>query len=163
MTLQALNFNHRKVIRWAQDFLRSNINISSFYFTESFIFSSFWMFFAPFLFSQYFAVKHKNKKGLLFLLAVIILSVFFSSVFISIFSLGTFYAFYYHTFPFQQTFRYALDEHLYLLLLFYSVPVLIVQFFTKNSKWRDKVSDTQNGRMLLQFATTLVVSYGNIK
>ena len=151
------------VLTLMQDFLRSNINISQFYFTESFMFSSFWMLFAPFLFTQYFAVKHKNKKHLLFQLGVIILPVFFH-LFVFPFLVWVLSAvFYYHTFFFQQTFRYTLSEHLYSLLLFYSIPVLIFQFFMKNSTLKEVVSEPQNGRMTPQFTTTFVVSDGNKK
>lgn len=64
------------VLTWAQDLLRSNINISAFYFTESLMFSTYWLLFAPLLFAQYFAVKYKHKKSVLFQIAIIILPVF---------------------------------------------------------------------------------------
>ena len=43
-----------------QDHLRSNLKNSAFYFSESFLFSSFWWLFAPFLFAQYIVCKQTS-------------------------------------------------------------------------------------------------------
>jgi DNA-binding LytR/AlgR family response regulator len=160
LTLLVLAF---VVMTLTQDFLRSDLKNSAFYFSESFIFSSFWWFFAPLLFTQYFAVKHKNKKRLEFQVAVIILPIFlhlFTFPFL-VFILSK--AFYYHTYSFQQTFEYTLSEHLYLLVLFYSIPVLIFQFFTNRTKPIETVFETQNEMIRLQFISTFIVSDGNKK
>ena len=146
-----------------QDFLRSDLKNSAFYFSESVMFSSFWWLFAPLLFTQYFVVKHKNKKRLEFHVAIIILPIFiqlFAFPFL-VWVLSS--VFYYHTYSFQQTFRYTLSEHLYLLVLIYSIPVSTFQFFSKKSKLAAPVSETQNERTLNQFISTIVVSDGNKK
>jgi len=151
------------VLTLTQDFLRSDLKNSAFYFSESFMFSSFWWLFAPLLFIQYFAVKRKNKKRLEFQVAVI-----FSPIFLHLFAfpflvwvLST--VFYYHTYSFQQTFRYTLSEHLYLLVLIYSIPVLTFQFFSKKAKLVEPVSETQNENILNQFISTILISDGNKK
>lgn len=97
------------VLTLAQDFLRSNLNISPFYFAESFMFSSFWWLFAPCLFTQYFAVKNKNEKRLIFKIAVIILPVFFHLLAFPFLVWVLSSIFYYHAFSFQQTVRYTLS------------------------------------------------------
>jgi hypothetical protein len=151
------------VLTLVQDFLRSGLNNSAFYFSESFMFSSFWWLFAPLLFTQYFAVTHKNKKRLNFQVAVIILPIFFHLLAFPflVWVLST--LFYYHSYSFSQTFRYTLSEHLYLLVLFYSVPVLIFQFFIKKPRSIEKVSETQNESMTTRFIGSLLVTDGNKK
>jgi hypothetical protein len=151
------------VLTLTQDFLRSDLRNSAFYFSESFMFSSFWWLFAPLLFTQYFAVKYKNKKQLAFQVAVIILPIFlhlFAFPFL-VWVLST--VFYYHTYSFQQTFRYTLSEHLYFLVLFYSIPVLTFLFFLKKTKLAETISETLNERIRNQFICTIVVTGGNKK
>ncbi len=95
--------------------------------------------------------------------AVIILPIFlhlFAFPFL-VFVLST--AFHYHTYSFQQTFRYTLSEHLYILVLFYSIPFLVFQFFTKKTNPVETVSETQNESFQNQFISTIVVSDGNKK
>lgn len=151
------------VMTLTQDLLRSDLNNSAFYFSESLMFSSFWWLFAPLLFAQYFVVKRKNQKRLEFQVAVI-----FTPIFLHLFAfpflvwvLST--VFYYHTYSFQQTFRYTLSEHLYLLVLIYSIPVITFQFFSKKAKFVKPVSETQNENILNQFISTILISEGNKK
>lgn len=151
------------VMTLTQDFLRSELKNSAFYFSESFMFSSFWWLFAPLLFTQHFVVKHKSKMRLVFQVAVIILPIFlhlFAYPFI-VWVLST--VFYYHTYPFQQTFRYTLSEHLNQLVLFYSIPVFAFQYYYRKTKLEKTVSDTQNLGATNQFVGTILVSDGNKK
>ncbi len=151
------------VLTLTQDFLRSELKNSAFYFSESFMFSSFWWLFAPFLFTQYFAVKHKTKKWLEFQVALIILPIFLH-LFLFPFLVWVFSTvFYYHTYAFQQTFRYTLSEHLYLLVLIYSIPVLTFQFFSKKAKLVELVAEKQNEHIINQFINSILVSEGNKK
>lgn len=151
------------VLTLTQDFLRSYLKNSAFYFSESFIFSSFWWLFAPLLFTQYFAVRYKNKKRLAFQLALIVIPIFlhlFAFPFL-VWALST--VLYYHTYSFHQTFRYTLSGHLYLLVLFYSIPVLVFQVFSKKTNSAAPDSEIQNKRFVNQFISTIVVSEGNKK
>jgi hypothetical protein len=151
------------VLTLTQDILRSDLKNSAFYFSESFMFSSFWWVFAPLLFTQYFVVKHKNKMRLEFLVAVIILPIFLHLFAFPILVWVLSMIFYYHTYSFQQTFSYTLSEHLYTLVLIYSIPVLTFQLFLKKVKLAALVSETQNKRIFNQFIGTIVVSDGNKK
>lgn len=54
------------ILTLTQDYVRSDLKNSAFYFSESFMFSSFWWLFAPFLFAQYLVIKHKTHKGIVF-------------------------------------------------------------------------------------------------
>lgn len=160
LTLLVLAF---VVLTLTQDFLRSDLKNSAFYFSESFIFSSFWWLFAPLLFTQYFVIKYKNKKGWESQLVIIILPIFlhlFAFPFL-VWVLSS--ALYYHTYSFQQTLKYTLSEHLYLLALFYSIPVLVFKFITKKMNQVETVSKTQGDSFPNQFASTIIVGEGNKK
>jgi hypothetical protein len=142
-----------------QDFLRSGLKNSSFYFSESFLFSSFWWLFAPLLFIQYFVIKH--KKGAYFQIALVIMPIF-----IHLFAFPFLFwmlssVFYYHTFSFPRTFRYTLSEHLYLLVFIYSIPVLAFQFFSKKLNLVEPIS--QNMGISNQFISTILVTDGHKK
>lgn len=155
LTLLALAF---VVLILTQDFLRSGLKNSSFYLSESFLFSSFWWLFAPLLFTQYFVVKHKNKERLYFQIAIMVLPIFihlFAFPFL-VWVLSS--VFYYHTFSFPQTFKYTLSEYLYLLVLMYSIPVLAFQFLSKRV-----VSQTQNKGIPNPFINTILVTDGHKK
>jgi len=151
------------VLTLTQDFLRSELKNSSFYFSESFMFSSFWWLFAPLLFSQYLAVSRKINKHLYFHLTIIILPVIVHLIAFPFLVWLISGIFYYHTFAFQQTFRYTLSEHLYLLAIIYSVPVLVFSFFHKKAILAAPVSGTQNERTSNFYLSNFLVTDGNKK
>ena len=146
-----------------QDFLRSVLKNSAFYFYESFMFSSFWWLFAPLLFIQYLAVTHSNKKRLGFQVAVIILPI---SLHLFTFPLLVWMLssiLYYHTYSLQQTFSYTLSEHVYPLVFIYTIPVLTFLFFSKKAKLATPVTEKQNDPILNRLISTVLVSEGNKK
>lgn len=151
------------ILTLTQDFLRAELKNSSFHISESFMFSSFWWLFAPLLFTQYLVVKYTIKKKSEFLLVVIVLPI---SVHLFAFPLlvnTISRIFYYHTFAFQQTFKYTLSEHFYLLVLLYSIPVLAFQFFIKKTTPAEAIAETQNNAFSNQFTSTIIVSNGYSK
>lgn len=137
-----------------QDFLRAIINDAAFYFSESFMFSSFWWIFAPFILGQYFFVVRTLKKQrlhlLLIILTPIILHLFMFPMLVWVVS----YLFYYHTYFFQQIVNYTLSEHLSMLVLLYSVPVLSYSLFANN-----------NAKKIIpqQFLNSILVAEGHKK
>lgn len=146
-----------------QDILRAKMKNSSFYISESFIFSSFWWLFAPLLFTQYLLVKYKIKNNAEFLLVVIVLPIIihlFSFPFLVWVISGIFY---YHTFSFLQTFKYTLSEHLYLLVLLYTIPVLVFQFVIKKTQYVENIPETKNENNTIQYINTLIVTAVNKK
>jgi len=146
-----------------QDFLRADLNKSAFYFSESLIFSSFWWLFAPLIFAQYSFVIYKKRKELTFQLVVIIIPILLHLFLFPLLVWFLSKVFYYHTYTFQQTFRYTLSEHLYLLTLFYSIPVLFFQFYLKKANPIRNVLEIQTESIINQFISNLVVSEGNKK
>lgn len=105
-----------------QDIVEASINHFSFYFSESFLFSSFWWLFIPFGYAQYKFANSRFKSTLTYALLAIILPVlvhlFAFPLLVQLLS----FLFFDHTFVFMQTWQYTLSEHLYQLVLLYSVP-----------------------------------------
>lgn len=160
LTLLVLAF---VVLTLTQDFLRSNLKNSAFYLSESLLFSSFWWLFAPFLFTQYFFFKNKSEKEFKFQWALIVLPVFLHLLAFPFLVWMLSKVFYYHVYSFQQTFRYTLSEHLYLLVLFYTIPVLTFQYFFKKAELAESASEPENERVVNQFISNILVSDGNKK
>jgi len=146
----------------AQDFLRSGIKSSVFYFSESLMFSSFWWIFAPFLFAQYFIIKYKNSKQLACQLALIVWPILLHLLAFPFLVWALSKAFYYHTYSFQQTFRFTLSEYLYFLVIFYTIPVLFFHYFARKTK-SAIIPEIVEEAILNEFVTTFLVSEGNRK
>lgn len=113
------------IITMVQDYIESGFQKTGFYFSESFMFSSFWWLFVPFLYAQYFLASRQKALPVFFKISIIILPAL-----LHLFAYpGLVWLisklFYYHTFRYTQTFSYSLSEHLYFLLFFYTVPFLL--------------------------------------
>lgn len=132
-------FPHRKAIAFLilavvgtsvlaviQDFLESGLKHFSFYFSESFLFASFWWIFAPLLIAQYFFIKKSKNTVLLVLLVAFptVIHILLYPLLVWILSK----LFYYHIFEMEQTFRYACANFFALTVLIYSLPVALSLF-----------------------------------
>lgn len=128
------------IITMAQDFMEARFRNTSFFFSESFMFSSFWWLFVPFLYAQYYFARMQKANTpflKLSLLAVpAILHLFGYPALVWLISK----LFYYHTFRFQQILQYSLSEHLYTLLFFYTVPCLLLLHFTARKQQAEPVN-----------------------
>lgn len=151
------------VMNLTQDFLRASFKKSAFYFSEAFMFSSFWWLFAPLLFIQYLAFKHTNPKNFVLSLLVVTVPIFLHLFAFPFLVLALSTAFYYHTYSFLQTLKYALTEYLYLIMFFYSIPILSFYYFTNRKKSIESVSKTQGDKIPLQFISSFLVFDGNRK
>lgn len=142
----------------AQDYLRSAFRNQAFYLSEALIFSSFWLIFVPLFYFQFILLKKFRKpypvKLLLILLpALLHLLMYPGLVWI------TSWLFYYHTYAFDQTLKYTLSEHLYLIFLFYFLSFLVYEYFKKRLPAIEKTfKDTPSNSD--KFITSLVVSNG---
>lgn len=143
-----------------QDLLRSCLRNIAFYFSESFMFSTFWWLFAPLLFAQYITVRLKENKHVYFQLIVfvlpIILHLFAFPFLVWVLSV----LFYYHTFALRQTLQYTLSEHLFQLVIMYSVPVLACQYITKKSKPAAKIFISEMSTNANHFMENILVAEG---
>lgn len=123
------------------DLLDSKIQDSSFYLSESFMFSSFWWLFIPLLYAQFSnALSPQTKvKVTLWVLLPIAIHLFAYPALIWLIS-GLFYS---HTFEYLQTFQYGLTAYLFILCAVYSIPFLLYTSF------KTELSGKLNSRMAL--------------
>lgn len=143
-----------------QDLVRSNLKNSAFYFSESFMFSSFWWLFAPFFLAQYFFVKHKNNSNFLLRSAVIILPIILHLFAFPLLVWLLSNTFHYHTFTIQQTFKYTVSEYLYLLIALYTVSFTAFQYLSAKTKKPVVIIEEKDENHSEQFINTILVSEG---
>ncbi len=143
-----------------QDFIEAKIKNTAFYFSESFLFSSFWWLFVPLLFAQYSIVKRRNIWGAPSLLILISLPFLIHVIAFPLLVWIISNSFYYHTYAFQQTFRYTLSEHLFSLAFFYSIPVLTYSFFTKIISQERNVATIKTTQISGQFIDAILITEG---
>ncbi len=146
-----------------QDFLRADIKKTAYYLSESFMFSSFWWLFAPLLFSQYFIIKHTNRRHVVIQMAIIILPIVIHILVYPLLVWIISKSFYYHNFAYQQTLRYTLSEYVYLLMLFYAIPSSIFRFIRKNEGATKAYTEMQNNQIENNYINSILVSEGNTK
>lgn len=143
-----------------QDLVRSGLKNSAFYFSESFMFSSFWWFFAPLFFTQYFSIKQKNSSNLLFSSAVMILPIVLHLFAFPVLVWALSGIFYYHTFSIRQTLNYTVSEYLYLLIVLYTVPFLTYRYLAGKTTVAEKISGLQDEETASLFINSILVSEG---
>jgi hypothetical protein len=156
ITLFALAF---AVLNLTQDVLRSGLNNTAYYFSESFMFSSFWWIFAPLLFAQYLAARQHIKRPFYFHIALILLPIAVHLIVFPLLVWAISGIFYYHSFAFQQTLSYTISEYLYLLLLLYSIPVLVFMLLKKRA-YAVAAPETKNETIPVSFINTILVTDG---
>jgi len=143
-----------------QDLVRSSLKNSAFYFSESFMFSSFWWLFAPLFFIQYLVIRQRNKTQVIFQIALIIFPIL-----IHLFSFPLLIwilskTFYNHTYAIQQTLTYTISEYLYVLIVLYSVPVSGFIYLRGKTKLPVLISETENETISNPFVNSIPVSEG---
>jgi hypothetical protein len=141
-----------------QDLIRSNLRNSSFYFSESFMFSTFWWLFAPLLWAQYILANRMPKQvkfPILFILPVAIHLLAYPALIWLISS-----SFYYHTYLFRQTLSYTLSEYVFLLLLFYTIPYLVLNRTYRNSNGANNEEQRHLDGSTGRFINSVLVSDG---
>jgi DNA-binding LytR/AlgR family response regulator len=143
------------------DLAGSKLEHTSFYLSESLLFSSFWWIFLPLLYVQFSLAKvyKTTVSQILLLLIPAALHLFAYPALVWLISK----LFYYHTFPYLQTFTYELTSYSFMLLFVYSVPFTLYTFFTKRVQAKPDVTDTQELPNQDNILSTLVVTDGNKK
>lgn len=146
-----------------QDFLYSCFQTSAFYFSESFMFSSFWWIFIPLLYAQYKWAVSKTEKKKAFILFMIALPVLLHLLAFPALVFLISKIFYYHTFEFQQTLQYGLSEYLCQLLVIYSLPFLSYLYFKRKSLSASSTENAAAPKPAFKPAmeTAILVSEGN--
>jgi len=138
------------------DVIESRVQHSSFYLSESVLFSFAWWLFLPLLFGQFvLADLSKTKKSytLFILIPFVIHLLAYPAVVWMISKL-----FFNHTFSYWQTFNYGLSEYVFILLIAYSVPFILYSSFKRKLHLKQEYSDIKEHSKQNNFITTLVVS-----
>jgi hypothetical protein len=141
-----------------QDYIHSYINNYSYYLAESILFSSFWLIFFPLFYLQYRWQVRRNEPGF-------ISGIFFSILLMIIHLVGfpilLFFLsklFYYHAFLISSNINYTLSEHIYKVIIVYSITFLFFRtIFKKISTTIDASSKNTNnypGQTVSSFIVT---------
>jgi len=114
------------------DWLTASVNQSSFYFSESFMFSSFWWLFLPGLLLQFrLANIFKSTVANILLIALPVLLHLFAYPAL-VWALST--AFYYHSFAYGQTFHFELQAYAFILLFAYTLPFIFFKIMNQKKQ-----------------------------
>ncbi|MBL1219464.1 DNA-binding protein [Chryseobacterium sp. L7] len=105
------------------DYVFTRLQSSSFYFSESLLFSSFWLLFAPLLCVQFYLIQKTKKlsSGFLIVSSAIVVHLIAYPFFIWLLS-KTMYD---HIFPYEQTFSFGITAYLIKTVLIYSLSFII--------------------------------------
>lgn len=147
------------VLTMGLDLFESKFHNYSFYFFESFLFSSFWWLFIPLLYAQFFLANDPKTK------ASILLKVLLPTI-IHLFAYPLLVWFisdllYYHTFSYNQTFTYGLTEYAFLLCAVYTVPFLLYTSFKSTLSSKLNNSSIIDSTAPNCFVTSFIVLDGN--
>lgn len=138
----------------SMDLLEATVHSSSFYLSESLIFSSFWLIFLPMLFVLQFFTSVGNlmtTRLLLSFSAVIIHLLIYPAIVWLISKL-----FYDHTFGYWQTFNYGLFEYGFIVLIVYIASPILVSPLKK-----ELMSDQKHDNFSKnEFVTSLLIASG---
>ncbi|KFF22899.1 LytR/AlgR family response regulator transcription factor [Chryseobacterium sp. JM1] len=140
------------------DYLLTQLQNSSFYLSESLLFSCFWLLFAPLLCLQFYLIK-KTKKltlGLLMISLAVVVHLTIYPIFIWFLSktLSD------HTFPYGQTFTFGITAYLIKTVLVYSSSFIIFTILKNKIQTRQSVTKETTKQNTI---TSIVVSDVNHK
>ena len=116
-----------------QDKLEAGVQQFSFYFSESALFSSFWLLFIPLLFIQ------RNQFQRKYLVLWILVPSAFHMLLFPLLVLIISGLFFDHTFRINQTFRFAISNYLWTVFVIYSIQPLINRFGRKTIEKKNQV------------------------
>ena len=118
------------------DWLTARLNQSSFYISESFMFSSFWWLFVPGLLLQFrLAHRFKSIVALIILIALPALLHLFAYPAL-VWMLSS--AFYNHSFAYRQTLHFELQAYSFVLLFAYTLPFIFFKLWNKKNQVPEK-------------------------
>ena len=144
-----------------QDFIKASFNNSSFYISEAFMFSSFWWIFIPFMYGQYLLIKIEFSNRFFFKALFILIPILLHLCAFPFLVWVVSELFYYHTFDIIQTLQYSLSEHLYKLILLYSISIFVFQQLHSKGQITKTVMATESQIVGPDFITSIIVSEGD--
>ncbi len=143
------------------DILRSKLQHTGYYFSESFLFSSFWWLFPLILFAQFYFIKKYPFNTFLFYPVFILLPVLIHLIAFPLLVWILSGIFYDHTFSITQTFRFTLSEHFFELLILYALPVLFRRSILQKVYPSKREFTPQPLKKSQGFVTSILVNTGN--
>lgn len=140
------------------DFLFAQFHNTSFYISESLLFSTFWLLFFPLLTIQMKLTKRTNKISLSILIAALteIIHLFVYPAVIWVLSK----AFYNHTFSYWQTFNFGISGYFVKSVIIYSLPMAVIVIY-KNNFHKQSVIFKEEYPSNQNFITSIIVSDTN--
>ena len=137
------------------DFVYARSQNSSFYFSESLLFSSFWILFIPLLNIQLRTSKRTKNVYCGMAISILLITVHLLVYPAMIWLLSG--VFYEHTFPYMQTLRFGFTEYFIKLVILYSVPIPVMVLYN-NIYLKNLVSPEKVESISTNFLTSLIVS-----
>ncbi len=143
------------------DILRSKLQHTGYYFSESFLFSSFWWLFPLILFGQVYFIKKYSINTLLFYPLFILLPVLIHLIAFPLLVWILSGIFYDHIFSVAQTFRFTLSDHFFELLILYALPVIFRKSILQKVYPSKREFTAQPLKKSQEFVTSFLVNTGN--
>ena len=143
------------------DLAEANLRSSSFYFSESFLFSSFWWLFMPLLYLQFTRLKHFNSSVKKILLVVFPALIHFFVYPLLIWVISN--LFYEHTFAYVQTLTYELTTYSFILIIVYALPISLFIFLNNQAQNKTVMPVPGNMENLPETVTGFLVADGSKK
>lgn len=142
------------------DLLFAQFQNTSFYISESLLFSSYWLLFLPLLnIQRKLAKQTRNILHRLFIVGIVI-TIHLLSYPALVWLLSN--SFYYHTFSFWQTFDYGLTAYFIITIIIYALSLVIITIH-KNNELSTYPAATEKENFIQRFVTSIIVSENNKK
>lgn len=144
-----------------QDFIETNFNRSAFYFSESFLFSSFWWLFVPLLYTQWLLIKRSASIdfGIEVSVSFCLMAVHLFTYPLCVLLMSN--LFFYHTFEYSQTLLYTLSEYLFTLIGVYAVLPIANLILEEKIKSPELAKNRLSVNTEPPVETSLLVNEGN--
>jgi hypothetical protein len=142
-----------------QDYLEAVYNNSSFYLSESLLFSSFWWLFIIILPLQFLLLNKRTGQVNQFLPWIILIPILLHLFTFPLLVWGISGLFFPHTFRYTQTLQFELSNYLYILSFLYSVPISIQYFRVRQKSQRFDLTENQKVVTVTEF----IISEGRKK
>jgi hypothetical protein len=127
-----------------QDYLEATYKGSSFYLSESLLFSSFWWLFILILPLQFFLLKKRIEKVNRILPWIVLISVLVHLFTFPLLVWSISKLFFDNTFRYGQTLQFELSNYLYILSFLYSAPIFLQYFRIRKRNQQPVPTENQN-------------------
>lgn len=144
----------------AKDFLFSKVHDTSFYISESLLFSSFWLLFPPFIFIKWKLSKVVLSKHLRLTAPLILAIVHVLTYAALVWILSEW--FYTHTFSYWQTFNYGLTDYFIITIIIYGLSQVAITIY-ENKSLNQFIPAGIKNHLPKRLVASIIVSDGNNK